>query len=41
MTAMEWGAIALWCQKNGFVRLDRPLGKTGHFACDVIYIKDL
>ncbi len=28
-------------EKNGFVRLDRPLGKTGHFACDVIYIKDL
>ena len=28
-------------EKNGFVRLKQPLGKTGHYACDVIYIKDL
>ena len=28
-------------EKNGFERLDRPLGTTGHFDCDVIYIKKL
>ena len=28
-------------QKNGFILLDKPLGKTTHFACDVVYIKKL
>ena len=28
-------------QKWGFRRLDRPLLDTGHFSCDVWYIKDL
>lgn len=28
-------------EKYGFERIDTPLGKTGHFACDVIYIKEL
>ena len=25
----------------GFRRIDHPLGNTGHFACDVLYLKDL
>ncbi len=28
-------------EKYGFERIDSPLGETGHFACDVIYIKEL
>ena len=28
-------------EKNGFTRIDKPLGSTGHFACDVRYIKEL
>lgn len=28
-------------EKYGFVRIDKPLGNTGHYACDVLYIKDL
>lgn len=28
-------------EKYGFTRIDRPLGNTGHYACDVLYIKDL
>ena len=28
-------------EKYGFVRIDRPLGDTGHFECDVRYIKEL
>ena len=28
-------------EKYGFVRIDKPLGNTGHYACDVRYIKDL
>lgn len=28
-------------EMNGFVRLDGPLGATGHFGCDRWYIKDL
>ena len=28
-------------QKYGFQRLDRPFGKTEHFACDVWYIRDI
>ncbi len=28
-------------EKNGFVRLDAPLGKTAHFACDVRYLREL
>lgn len=26
-------------EKYGFVRIDEPLGNTGHYACDVRYIK--
>ena len=28
-------------EKHGFVRIDKPLGNTGHYACDVRYIKEL
>lgn len=28
-------------EKYGFRRIYEPLGKTGHFACDVLYIKEL
>lgn len=28
-------------EKYGFVRIYKPIVKTGHFACDVRYIKDL
>ena len=28
-------------EKNGFSRLDRPMGDTGHFGCDAFYVRDL
>ena len=28
-------------EKFGFVRLEKPLGATGHYACDVLYSKEL
>ena len=28
-------------EKNGFVRIKKPLVVTEHFACDVRYIKEL
>ena len=28
-------------EKDGFARIDKPLGNTEHYACDVLYIKDL
>lgn len=28
-------------EKYGFVRIYEPIGKTGHFLCDVLYIKKL
>ena len=28
-------------EKYGFKRLEKPLLETGHFACDVCYLKDL
>lgn len=28
-------------EKYGFTRIDKPLGNTGHFGCDVLYIKEL
>jgi len=28
-------------ERNGFVRIKEPLGNTGHFNCDVRYLKDL
>lgn len=33
-------ALALY-ERNGFRRLDQPMGDTGHHACDVRLIKDL
>ena len=28
-------------EKYGFKRIDKPLGNTGHYGCDVMYIKQL
>lgn len=28
-------------EKYGFTRIDKPLGNTGHYGCDILYIKDL
>jgi putative acetyltransferase len=28
-------------EKNGFKKIDGPLGSTGHFSCDVFYKKEL
>lgn len=28
-------------ERNGFARLDGPLGKTGHFGCNAFYARDL
>ncbi len=28
-------------EKHGFHRIDAPLGQTGHFGCDVMYLKAL
>lgn len=28
-------------EKHGFSRIDKPLGNTGHYGCDVMYIKTL
>jgi putative acetyltransferase len=28
-------------EKHGFIRIYEPVGTTGHYACDVLYIKDL
>ena len=33
--------IAVDDEKNGFVRTDKAIGNTGHFDCDVRYIKEL
>jgi len=33
-------AIKLY-EKNGFHKIDGPLGNTGHFACDIFYLKEL
>lgn len=36
MTAAQW-----FYEKNGFMRIDEPVMDTGHFHCDVRYIKEL
>lgn len=28
-------------KKHGFTRIDKPLGNTGHYGCDVMFIKQL
>ena len=28
-------------EKHGFTRIDEPVGTTGHYACDVLYIREL
>ena len=28
-------------ERNGFVRLERPLGSTGHFGCNAFYARTL
>ena len=27
--------------RNGFSRLQRPMGETGHFGCNSFYLRDL
>jgi putative acetyltransferase len=34
------GAMKLY-QRMGFQKIDGPLGNTGHFACDIFYLKKL
>jgi putative acetyltransferase len=34
------GAMKLY-EKNGFTKIESPLGNTGHFACDVFYKREL
>jgi putative acetyltransferase len=29
------------CEQNGFIYLDKPLGNTGHYACNVWMVKNL
>lgn len=40
-TLDNMSAAQRFYEKNGFVRCERALADTGHFACDVRYIKDL
>lgn len=28
-------------ERNGFLRMDRPLGNTGNFGCNTFYAHDL
>jgi len=35
------GYPAVVYEKHGFERIYEPLGETGHFECDVRYIKNL
>jgi putative acetyltransferase len=28
-------------KKNGFISLDKPVGNTGHYSCNVWMLKDL
>ena len=28
-------------EKNGYQLIEKPLGNTGHFSCDVLYLKEL
>ncbi len=32
-------AAQMFYEKYGFTRIDKPLGNTGHYTCDVLYIK--
>ena len=40
-TLQNMVAAQKFYEKYGFVRLDKPLVQTEHFACDVCYIKEL
>lgn len=40
-TSSNMVAAQKFYEKHGFIRIDKPVIKTEHFACDVRYIKDL
>ena len=40
-TLDNMGAARRFYEKHGFSRIFEPKGKTQHFACDVLYLKDL
>ena len=40
LDTFDWQAREFY-EKHGFVQIDEPVGATGHYACDVLYIKDL
>lgn len=40
-TFANMAAAQRFYEKYGFRRIDAPLGQTGHFACDVLYLREL
>lgn len=40
-TLPNMAAAHRFYEKNGFARIPLPLGRTGHTACDVLYLKQL
>lgn len=40
-TFANMAAAQRFYEKYGFRRIDAPLGQTGHFACDVLYLRQL
>ncbi len=40
-TLPDMKAAQKFYEKHGFVRIYEAMGQTGHFACDVLYIKEL
>lgn len=40
-TFANMAAAQRFYEKYGFRRIDAPLGRTGHFACDVLYLRTL
>lgn len=40
-TFANMAAAQRFYEKYGFRRIDTPLGQTGHFACDVLYLRAL
>jgi putative acetyltransferase len=40
-TLANMGQARALYERNRFVRLERPLGDTGHFGCNMFYARDL
>lgn len=40
-TLENMAAAQRFYEKHGFARIQEPLGNTGHYSCDVLYLKDL